>query len=75
MDPIYTDISIQDCPICGGTGVLSEQNGWAFTVQCCDCGAETGAATYNRPEDRRKAAEQAAYTWNLGKVIHMGTGD
>ena len=54
---------------------ILEEGGWAFTIQCCDCGAQTAIATYNKPEERQKAAEQAAYTWNLGKVIYPGPGE
>lgn len=75
MDPILAHINIEDCPYCSGAGVLSEEGGWAFTVECADCGAHTAVSTYMKPEDRLKAAEQAAYTWNLGKVIHPGPGE
>ena len=75
MDPIINGISIQDCPICSGAGVLSEEDGWAFTVECVDCGAHTAVSTYRNPEDRQAAAERAAYTWNLGKVIAPGPGE
>ena len=75
MDKLLETISIQDCPICSGAGVLSEEGGWAFTVECVDCGAHTAISTYDKPEDRREAAERAAYTWNLGKVIAPGPGE
>ena len=73
MDPIEM-IELFDCPICGGPGVMFDEGGWALNVQCCDCGAHTAVATY-KPEERQKAAEQAAYTWNLGKVIYPGPGE
>lgn len=69
------DISLQDCPICGGAAAMFEEGGWAFTIQCCDCGAQTAPATYMKPEDRVKAAESAAYTWNLGKVTSPDPGE
>ncbi len=75
MDPILEDIRIADCPCCGGVGILCEEGGWAFTVECADCGAHTGASTYQTPEGRHQAAEAAAYTWNLGKVIHPAPGE
>ena len=75
MDPMLEAISIQDCPICGGAAAIYEEGGWAFTVECADCGAHTAVSTYMKAEDRRQAAEQAAYTWNLGKVIHPGPGE
>ncbi len=75
MDPILASINIEDCPYCGGAGFLSEEGGWAFTVECVDCGAHTAVSTYAKPEEREKAAQQAAYTWNLGKVINPAPGE
>ena len=68
-------IEILDCPLCGGAGYLSDEGGWAVTVQCVDCGAATAPASYNTPEERMDAAKLAAYTWNMGKVIYTGPGD
>lgn len=68
-------INVQDCPVCGGPAALFEEGGFAFTVQCADCGAQSAVSTYNKPEDREKAAEMAAYTWNLGKVIRPDPGE
>ena len=74
MDSIDT-ISLQDCPLCGGAAAIFEEGCWAFTLQCCDCGAHTAVSTYNRPEERHEAASRAAYTWNLGKVINPAPGE
>ena len=74
MNP-FEEIDLQDCPLCGGVGVMTEEGGWAITVQCCDCGCQTAVATYNKPEERMEAAKSAAYTWNIGKVIYTGAGD
>ena len=68
-------INLSDCPCCGGPGILEEEGGWAFTVQCADCGAQTAVSTYTRPEDREEAAQRAAYTWNLGKVVRVDPGE
>ena len=40
MDPIY-EIELEDCPFCGGPGVMQEENGWCVYVECPDCGAHT----------------------------------
>ncbi len=74
MDIIQT-IELQDCPLCGGTGVLFEEGGWTFSVQCCDCGCHTAAAIYHGPEDRAEAAASAARCWNMGKVINPAPGE
>jgi len=66
---IYNEIELQDCPICGGTGLLEEENNWCWYVCCLDCGSQTGGFEYHRPEERSDAAKKAALTWNLGKVI------
>ena len=36
MDPIY-EIELEDCPFCGGPGVMQEENGWCVYVECPDC--------------------------------------
>ena len=35
---IYEEVTLQDCPYCGGPGVLEEENGWCWSVVCMDCG-------------------------------------
>ena len=37
MNPIY-EIELEDCPFCGGPGVMQEENGWCVYVECPDCG-------------------------------------
>lgn len=75
MDPMFEAISLSDCPVCGGTAYMSEEGGWAISVECVDCGAHTAISTYSKPEERQAAAEMAAYTWNLGKVVAPGPGE
>lgn len=33
----YQEIELQECPICGGAGLMEEENGWCFYVACLDC--------------------------------------
>ena len=75
MDPMFAAISLSDCPVCGGAAYMSEEGGWAISVECVDCGAHTAISTYNKPEEKQAAAESAAYTWNLGKVVAPGPGE
>ena len=75
MDPMFAAISLSDCPVCGGAAYMSEEGGWAISVECVDCGAHTAISTYRKPEEKRAAAESAAYTWNLGKVVAPGPGE
>ena len=37
----YQEIELQECPICGGAGLMEEENGWCFYVACLDCGSHT----------------------------------
>ena len=39
MDPIY-EIELEDCPFCGGPGVMQEENGWRV------CGVSRLRRTY-----------------------------
>lgn len=69
------ELNVLDCPLCGGAGALCEEGGWAFSVQCCDCGCQTAPAGYDTPDQRKAAAEAAVQCWNLGKVVYTGPGD
>lgn len=72
---IYKDIELFDCPICHGTGVLEEENGWCVYVTCLDCGSHTAELPYGSEEERLQMAKQAASTWNMGKVIAAAPGE
>ena len=74
MDQIH-EIELEDCPICRGIGTMEDEAGWCVYVSCLDCGAQTAHVSYNTPEERLAAAQQAAPLWNIGKVIHTGVGD
>ena len=77
MDPHdeINQIELQDCPLCGGAGLLEEEGGWCLYVQCLDCGCHTAELSFDTPAARLDAARRAARTWNLGKVIYPGPGD
>ncbi len=72
---IHEEFILQDCPYCGGAGLLSEENGWCWSVMCMDCGAQTAALEFKTPEDRRPVAGKAAHLWNIGKVMRGGFGE
>ena len=69
------EIELQDCPLCGGAGLLEEEGGWCLYIQCLDCGCHTAELSFGTPEEKLDAARRAARTWNLGKVIYTGPGD
>ena len=35
---IFEEIRLEDCPYCGGAGLLEEENDWCWYVMCMDCG-------------------------------------
>ena len=74
MDPI-NEIELEDCPVCRGAGYIEDEQGWCMYACCLNCGTETAHVSYKTPEERLEAARQAAYLWNIGKVIHNGMCD
>ena len=72
---IRDELELQDCPFCGGPGLLEEENGWCWYVMCLDCGAQTGHFEYKTPAGRAEAARQAAQIWNLGKVVRANPAE
>lgn len=72
---IYKKILLEDCPYCGGAGLLEEENGWCWYVTCMDCGAHTAQFEYNAPAEREAAAQSAANVWNDGKAIRSDPGE
>ena len=72
---IFEELELQDCPYCGGVGLLEEENGWCWYAMCLDCGAQTAQIEYKKPEDRAEAARSAARLWNFGKIMRSGIGD
>ena len=58
---IFNEIHIQDCPYCGGAGLLDDGSGWCWTVTCMDCGSQTGEFAYENDAERIEAARKAAF--------------
>ena len=46
---IRDELELQDCPFCGGAGLLEEEGGWCWYVMCMDCGALTAHFEYSTP--------------------------
>ena len=72
---IFEELELQDCPYCGGAGLLEEENGWCWYVMCMDCGSQTAPFEYKTPEEYVEAARKAAHLWNIGKVIRADNGE
>jgi len=67
-------IELEDCPICGGNGLLEETDGYGYSVSCLDCGSRTVTCPTGKDEEI-KAAQTAAFLWNTGKVIVESRGE
>lgn len=72
---IYEKLELQECPYCGGAGVLEEEGGWCWYAVCMDCGAQTAHFEYRVPEEREAAAVKAAHLWNIGKIVRGSVGE
>ena len=72
---LFRELELEDCPFCGGAGLLEEENGWCWYVMCMDCGAQTAPFEYRTPAEREAAAEKVAMLWNIGKVIRQENGE
>ncbi len=72
---LHETLSLQDCPYCGGAGLLEEEQGGGWYVMCVDCGSQTAAIDFRTPEERPEAARKAAYLWNIGKILRNNAGD
>ena len=69
------EIELQECPLCGGAGILEEEEGWCFYVSCMECGSHTAEAAYKTEEEKKTAAGKAAHIWNIGKVVRLDPGE
>ena len=72
---LYHLVDLQDCPYCGGSALLEEENGWCFYVTCMDCDRHTVEVEYRSPDKREEAARQAAYLWNVGTLLTGTPGE
>lgn len=67
------NFELQDCPICGGTGLLEENDNYGFGVSCLDCGSRTVTIPFGN--DKAESMNKAAMLWNSGKVIVESRGE
>ena len=72
---IYEEIELEDCPYCGGAGLLEEEGGWSWYVMCMDCGSQTASFEFKTRDERKEAAQKAANLWNMGKVVRSDLGE
>ena len=72
---LYELIDLQDCPICGGAGLLEEECNSGYYVSCLDCGCHTVIIDYKSEAEKEVAAKKVADLWNTGKVIQSEPGE
>ena len=71
INPNYT---LEDCPICRGSGFVVHEGGWSVQVECSDCSAHTVYVDYTNEAEKKSAEEQVVRLWNMGKVIKQDSG-
>ncbi|MBQ8217597.1 MAG: Lar family restriction alleviation protein, partial [Oscillospiraceae bacterium] len=49
---IRNGIDLQECPLCGGAGILEIEQDWCVNISCLDCGCQTADVAYKKPEDK-----------------------
>ena len=67
--------SLEECPICRGTGILMHEGGWNVQVECTDCSAHTVYVEYENAAQKEEAEAQVVRLWNLGKVVRTEIGE
>ena len=72
---LHRELELEDCPYCGGAGLLEEENGWCWYVMCMDCGAHNAHMEFKTGGERTEAARLAASLWNHGKVVRGDLGE
>ena len=72
---INPNYSLEDCPICRGSGMVVHEGGWNVQVECTDCSAHTVYVEYENPEQKVEAEKQVVSLWNIGKVIKSDVGE
>lgn len=72
---VHEKFILQDCPYCGGAGLLEEENGWCWYAMCMDCGSHTASFEFSTPDESEEAAGKAAYLWNIGKVVRSNISE
>lgn len=71
---INPNFTLEDCPICRGSGFVVHEGGWNVQVECADCSAHTVYVEYSSEEEKVKAEQQVVSLWNMGKVIKQDSG-
>lgn len=68
-------ITLEECPICRGAGMLLHEGGWSVQVECVDCSAHTVYVEYSTEAEKKQAEQTVAHLWNIGKVVSSERGE
>lgn len=71
---INPNFTLEDCPICRGSGFVVHEGGWNVQVECADCSAHTVYVEYSDEKGKAEAEQQVVMLWNMGKVIKQDSG-
>lgn len=72
---VNPNVSLEECPVCGGSGYLVHDSGWNVQVECSDCSAHTVYVEYETQQEKKDAEFQVVRLWNMGKVIKSDAGE
>lgn len=68
-------ITLEECPICRGAGMITHEGGWSVQVECTDCSAHTVYMEYSNDREKAEAEKTVAHLWNIGKVVSSERGE
>lgn len=72
---VNPNFTLEQCPVCRGSGFMVHEGGWNVQIECCDCSAHTVYVEYETQEEKKDAEIQVARLWNMGKVIKSEAGE
>lgn len=72
---VNPNFTLEQCPICRGSGFMVHEGGWNVQIECCDCSAHTVYVEYETEDEKKDAEIQVARLWNMGKVIKSEAGE
>lgn len=72
---VNPNVTLEECPVCRGSGFMVHEGGWNVQIECTDCSAHTVYVEYSNEEEKKEAERHVARLWNLGKVIKSDVGE
>ena len=72
---VNPNFTLEQCPVCRGSGFMVHEGSWNVQIECCDCSAHTVYVEYETEDEKKDAEIQVARLWNMGKVIKSEAGE